>query len=41
LAAIDSTYWLLGGPAEIVERAHDAFREIDELSASDWISGDE
>jgi hypothetical protein len=41
LAAVDSTYWLLGGPADVVERAHEAFQEVDELSASDWISGDQ
>lgn len=40
LAAIDSTYWLLGGPTAIVERAVERFRDVDEVTPDDWIRGE-
>lgn len=41
LAAIDSTYWLLGGPAGVVQRATERFKHVEELSPDEWIRGEE
>jgi hypothetical protein len=41
LAAIDSTYWLVGGPAAVVARFEARFAEVDVLDPSEWIRGED
>jgi hypothetical protein len=41
LAAIDSTYWLVGGPAAVVARFEAKFAEVDVLDPSEWIRGED
>jgi hypothetical protein len=36
LAAIDSSYWLVGGPAHVVDRVAARFATVDDLSPDNW-----
>ena len=37
LLAIDSTFWLVGGPSVVINRVVAAFSNVDELAPGDWI----
>lgn len=41
LAAIDSTYWLVGGPDHVVERVAHSFEDVDVLSPDEWLRADD
>jgi hypothetical protein len=34
--AFDSSYWFLGGPGHVIERAVDRFDRIEEVAPEDW-----
>jgi hypothetical protein len=36
LAAIDSAFWIVGGPAHIIERATARFGVVEELAVDEW-----
>jgi hypothetical protein len=40
LLAFDSSYWFLGGPAELIERAEAQFDQTKEVAPEDWPSLD-
>lgn len=40
LAAIDSTFWLVGGPAATITRLAASFNDVDWLTPDDWIRAD-
>jgi hypothetical protein len=41
LAAIDSTYWLVGGPTHIIDRVAGRFDAVDDISVDDWLRSDD
>jgi hypothetical protein len=40
LAAIDSSFWLVGGPAELIDRVSERFDAVDEMPVGEWLRAD-
>jgi hypothetical protein len=41
LAAIDSNFWLVGGPAELIDRVAERFDAVDEMPVGEWLRADD